>query len=246
MPDLTLTEPAMWAFTLVTATVAGFIRGFTGFAGPAIMVLVLVQVYSPVSILPKVVLIDLLSNLKLLPSTVREVDRRVIFIIIGTSLLALPIGMFVLVDTDPVIVKRFIAISAAVCSAIMLSGWRMSKQPALWTYVVMGLLSGIIFGITNTSLAMMVFLFAIPASAAVSRANAIHWVFTLMVSTTLGYILAGVLTWDAIWRSLLVGVVYLLAAIAGSALFRVTPERNFRKAVLWLLVVLSAVALVRS
>ena len=246
MTDLTLNQPAMWVIVLITAAVAGFIRGFTGFAGPAIMVLVLIQFYSPVSILPKVVLIDLLSNLKLLPSTVREVDRKVIFIIIATSMLGLPAGMVLLVDTDPLIVKRAIALLAAVSAIIMLIGWRLSKVPARWIYATVGFLSGIIFGLTTTSLLMMVFLFSIPVSAAVSRANAIHWVFTLMVSTTAGYALAGVLTWDAVWRSLIVGVLYLLAAVAGSALFRVTPERNFRQAVLWLLVVLSAIALGRS
>ncbi|MFT5175185.1 MAG: putative membrane protein YfcA [Gammaproteobacteria bacterium] len=246
MTDLTLNEPAMWVIVLITAAVAGFIRGFTGFAGPAIMVLVLIQFYSPISVLPKIILIDLLSNLKLLPSTVREVDRKVIFIIIATSLLGLPAGMYLLVDTDPLIVKRFIAILAAVSAIIMLIGWRLSTVPARWIYATVGFLSGIIFGLTTTSLLMMVFLFSIPAAAAVSRANAIHWVFTLMVCTTVGYALTGVLTWDAVWRSLLVGVLYLVAAVAGSALFRVTPERNFRQAVLWLLVLLSGIALARS
>lgn len=236
----------MWAIVLCTAAVAGFIRGFTGFGGPAIMVLVLVQFYSPISILPKIVIIDMLSNLKLLPSTVREVDRRVIATIVISSLLGLPVGMFALVDLDPVVVKRFIAVMAAGCSVVMLSGWRLSKVPTLWAYSIVGFVSGVVFGVTTIALMMMVFLFSIPTSAAVSRANAIHWVFLLMVCTTIGYALAGVLTWDAVWRSLLVGILYLLAAVAGSALFRVTKERNFRQVVLWFLVILSAIALIRT
>ena len=41
----------MWVAACLTALVAGFVRGFAGFGGPAIMSLVLVQFYAPASVL---------------------------------------------------------------------------------------------------------------------------------------------------------------------------------------------------
>ena len=94
MQTLSLTEPSMWLAALTTAAVAGFIRGFTGFGGPAVMILVLVQFYAPVSVLTKVAIIDAVANVKLLPNTVREVDRRVTTCLIISSLAGAPIGIY--------------------------------------------------------------------------------------------------------------------------------------------------------
>ena len=47
LPDLTLDEPRMIAFTGATAFVAGLVRGFSGFGGPALMALVLTQFLQP-------------------------------------------------------------------------------------------------------------------------------------------------------------------------------------------------------
>ena len=244
MPILTLDEPSMWLIVLATAVVAGFIRGFTGFGGPAIMILVLVQFYAPVSILTKVALVDVISNMKLVPNTAREVNRRVTLCMVLSSLAGAPIGIFALVEVDPVVIRRTIAIVAAFATIVMLTGWRLKTIPPLWVHAVVGFLGGIVVGATYIAIAVIVFLFASPASAAVSRANVVHWMFYVGAATLIGYVWTGVLSATDLWRSLLVGAVYLLGAVLGSSLFRSSSEQNFRKLVLWLLLGLSALALV--
>jgi uncharacterized membrane protein YfcA len=244
MPELTLDEPGMWAIAAVAAMVAGFVRGFSGFGGPAIMSLVLVQFYAPVSVLSKVILIDAFSFVKLLPSTAHEVDRRVTLTVIGTSLLGVPFGVYALLEFDPLVIKRTIAVVAALCSISMLAGWRFSVIPSLWVHAVAGFVSGVVMGATYIALVMIVFLFASPASAAVSRANTVYWGVVLTVVLIAAYALTGVIGWGDVWRSIPLGFAYLGATMAGSRVFRATRERDFRRYVLWLLLVLSAMGLV--
>ena len=52
MPDLTLDEPRMWVIAGLAAVLAGFVRGFSGFGGPAIMMRhILPNVLSPVLVI---------------------------------------------------------------------------------------------------------------------------------------------------------------------------------------------------
>ena len=101
LPDLTLDEPRMIAITGAAALVAGVVRGFSGFGGPALMTLVLTQFFSPLSVLTKVVIIDAVSYLLLVPSAFREFDRRFVAVVTTATLLGLPVGVYLLAVTDP-------------------------------------------------------------------------------------------------------------------------------------------------
>ncbi|MCB1740345.1 MAG: sulfite exporter TauE/SafE family protein [Gammaproteobacteria bacterium] len=244
MPALTLDQPWMWLITIAAALLAGFIRGFTGFGGPAIMTLILVQLYQPITVLPKVILIDAVSNLKLLPNTWREVDWPVTGVVVVSSLLGAPLGLYLLDTLDPLVAKRSIALVAAGSTAIVLLGWRLSRRPSLWAYAAVGLLTGIAMGATYIALMLVAFLLATPARPQTTRAITVYWACALGVALCIGHFLTGSLSLSDIWRSALVGIVYLLAAVLGSACFRRASERSFRQAVLWLLMILSGLALV--
>jgi uncharacterized membrane protein YfcA len=234
----------MWVIAALTAAAAGFVRGFTGFGGPAVMTLVLVQLYSPASVLATVVLADAASNVKLLPSTVREVDWRVTGIISVASLLGMPLGVHLLLVADPVLVRRAIALVVAASTVVMLLGWRLRRVPPLWAYALVAFVSGVILGATYIALVMIVFLFACPVPATTSRANTVYWAFILTVWLIGAYAFTGILDADGAWRALLLGMVYLAGTALGTAIFRTVSERDFRRVALWLLLFLAGVGLV--
>ena len=244
LPDLTLDEPRMIALTGVVALVAGMLRGFSGFAGPAVMAIVLTQFYSPLSVLTKVVIMDAMSYPLLVPSTVREFNRRVIAIVTLATLAGLPFGTYLLTETDPVVMKRAIAAAVASCVVVMLLGGRFRATPPIAVHVAVGLLAGVVLGATYIALVAMIFFFSLPASGAESRANAVFWGIILSCALITGHIALGNITVDDLWRSALLGIVYLAGAGAGVWCFRRTGEREFRRAVLWMLLGLAAIGLV--
>ena len=244
LPDLTLDEPRMIVLTGATALVAGVVRGFSGFGGPALMVLVLTQLYSPLSVLTKVMVIDTVSYLLLVPSAAREFNRRVIAIVTVATLAGLPVGTYLLIETDPVVMKRTIAGVAAVCVAAMLLGLRFRASPPVAVEVAVGLLAGVVLGATYIAFIAIIFFFSLPASGAESRANAVYWSSILSCVLIATHLALGNITVDDLWRAALVGIAYLVGTSAGVRWFRRAGERGFRQAVLWLLLGLAAIGLV--
>ena len=244
LPDLTLDEPEMIALAGAVAFAAGVVRGFSGFGGPAVMALVLTQFYSPLSVLTKVMVIDTVSFLLLLPNTAREFNRRVVATVTVASVIGLPIGVYLLTVTDPVIMKRAVAGAVAVCAAVMLFGNRLRASPPLMVQVAVGLLAGVVLGATYIALVVMIFFFSLPVSGAESRANAVFWGVVLAFLLISMHIALGHITMGDLWRAVLVGIPYLAGAGAGIWGFRRTGEREFRRAVIWLLLGLAAIGLV--
>ena len=236
----------MWIITALTAAAAGFVRGFTGFGGPAVMTLVLVQFYDPISVLPKVIVIDSVSNLKLLPSTRHEVHWPVAITLTIAILIAAPFGYFALRGMDSSVARYAIAIVAATSTLLLMAGWRFTRMPSLWLYAAVGLIGGFVFGATFIALLFVAFLLASPAPRAQTRANTVICAFVTGLALIVIHFIGGTLAGVDVLRSLLVGVVYLGGAVLGSTAFRATGERDFRRAVLWLLLGLSLASLVSS
>lgn len=244
LPDLTLDEPRMIALTATTALVAGVVRGFSGFGGPALMALVLIQFYSPLSVLTKVMIIDAVSYLLLVPSTVREFNRRVFALVTLATLAGLPFGTYLLLESDPLVMKRAVAAAVAACVVVMLLGRRFRAPPSVAVHVAVGVLAGVVLGATYIALVAMIFFFSLPASGAESRANAVFWGVVISAVLITTHVVLGNITAHDLWRATLVGVFYLAGTAAGVWCFRRTGERGFRRAVLWLLLGLAAVGLV--
>lgn len=242
MLELTLASSEMLLIAGGASLIAGFIRGFSGFGGPAILILILLQFYSPLSVLTKVMIIDLFVNVHLLPSTVREVRWKTAVPFTVASMVAIPGGLYALEVVDPVLMKRCIAIIAGVCVVLMMSGWRLRRPPAMAALIAVGVLTGIVFGATYLALLTSLFLLAGPDPAAVSRANIIVWGFVAGLMFIAGQVYLDNVGWAEAGRAAMLGVVYLVAGTLGARAFRKVGEVQFRRAVLWLLLFLSVVA----
>ena len=234
----------MIALTVAAALVAGAVRGFSGFGGPALMALLLTQFYSPLSVVTKVAIMDAMAFLLLVPSTAREFNRRVIAVVTLATLVGLPIGTYLLMQMDPVVMKRTIADVVAACVITMLFGGRFRVSPPVAVHIGVGLLAGVVLGATYIALVAVIFFFSLPASGAESRANNVFWGVVLALVFIATHMMLGNIAAEGLWRVILVGIVYLAGTAAGAWWFRRTEEHGFRRAVLWLLLGLAAVGLV--
>ena len=158
MPPLTFAELEMFLIAGAVALVAGVVRGFAGFGGGAIMILILTQFYDPTSVIARIVLIDMVANVRLLPTTLREVEWRTAGTVTVASCVAIPLGILVLLAVDPLIMKRGIAAVIAVSTLILLSGRRFEAAPTMPVLIGVGLLSGVILGATFIAIVFMIFI----------------------------------------------------------------------------------------
>jgi uncharacterized protein len=246
MQSLTLSfdDPSALTFVLATALIAGLVRGFSGFGGPAIMILVLSLFYAPASVIAKVLVMDMVASVHLLRGTFAQANwRNTLMMTLGT-VIAMPFGLWALYFVDPVVARRIVAIVVTVCTLAMFAGWRFSTIPSQVVWFGFGLLAGTIGGLTGIAMLGMVFLFAMPERATASRANAVAWLFAVSPFFLIAHAVGGTLTLDALWRAAAVGLVYTAGAHLGAKGFKRASEGFFRHAVGVLLVTLSAAALV--
>lgn len=243
MPPLTLAELEMFLIAGAAALVGGMIRGFVGFGGAVTMILILTHFFDPTSVVARVAIVDLIANVRLLPTTWREVEWRTAGIVTVATCVAIPLGVFALLAIDPVTMKKGIAGIAAVCALFLLAGKRVRTRATVAVLIGVGLVSGVVMGATYIALVFMIFVYALPMQATVSRATGIQWGFFTTLVLIAIFLFSGDLVWDDLWRAGLVGVVYLGSAWIGAHLFRRTDEALFRRIVLIFLLVLSLIGM---
>ena len=244
LPILSLDEPEMYAIACAAALFGGLIRGFVGFGGASTLVLVLTQFYDPTSVIARVAVIDLFANFRLLPTTWKEIEWRTAAPVTIATCLAMPLGIWVLIVADPVIMKRGIAAVVAVSTLALLSGRRFSAPATLPVLIGIGVVTGVILGASMVALTFMIFVYALPLTAAVSRATGILWGFFVSLAMIVIFMVTGDLTWIDLVRGGLVGLVFLGGAWVGSNVFRRVNEDLFRRIVLIFLLVLSIIGMV--
>jgi len=241
---LALEDPYALAIVAVTAVVAGFVRGFSGFGGPAIAILALSQLFSPVTVIAKVLVMDFAASLALQRAAVSHVEWRKVGVLSGATILGLPVGMMLLYALEPEIARRTVAGFIALSTVAMLAGLRFAREQGLVVWAIFGVLAGIVAGGTGIALLGMLFLFSMPSSAEVSRANALSWLFLVTPFVLAAHFIGGSLDFDALWRSLVMGLFYIGGALLGARQFKAVKEALFRRIVAFLLLGLALVALV--
>ncbi|MSP67800.1 MAG: sulfite exporter TauE/SafE family protein [Alphaproteobacteria bacterium] len=245
LPELSLTSAGPIAYACFAAFVAGFVRGFTGFGGAAVMSLILTLAYPPATVIPKVLLIDLAGNVPLLHSTVRLVEWRKTTISTIAGLVALPIGIYALLTLDAGIVKKFIAGVVAACAVAMLRGVRFKREPSDLTVALVGAVSGAVLGATYVAMVVMIFFLAAPGRVDVSRANGVFWLMVTNIVMAAAFVAMGAVAAADLPGLALVCLVYIGTTYLGARGFRLVRETTFRRLVLWILIALATVAMLR-
>ena len=222
MNAILLDDPLEILLVSLAALLAGFVRGFSGFGGPAVFLMLMLPFYSPLAIVPKIVVIDIVCNLHLLPTSIREVDMKTAWPWFVVSALAVPFGHLLLLVSDPEPMRQFISIVVAVAAIVMLAGWRFRTTPSLLISLLIAFVGGMLMGAFYIALIMMWFLFSLPNSAAVSRANAIFWAFATGTMLLISQIISGAFSTDALGATAIIALAYLIGAGLGAKLFRGT------------------------
>jgi uncharacterized protein len=232
------------ALTLVTAAAiagaAGVVRGITGFGGAMVMSPPLALLLGPRLAVPVVLLLESVVAAPMLLQTRALVQWRVIGAILLAACATVPLGALVLLATDPLIIRRAIAVTVIVFAMVLLRGWRYTGRPRLATSVGLGAISGGMLGATSIGgPPVILYLLSGPDPIETTRAN-----LTLYVAVTslVGIAMLwhhGVFDANAAWVSLWLGPAYYVGLLAGVRLFPHFTDTRFRQLTLVLLIAVS-------
>jgi len=170
-------EHLFLAVLLPVAFLGGFMRGFTGFGGP-LLVLPVMAIFQPAATAAASVLcMDIFANVQMLPSARLHWSARVLVPMSVGTLIGLPIGTYALVSLEPGVMRHAISLVVLLGAVALLLGWRYDRPIPTSGYGVIGLISATIMGATGIGVVTPLFLNAGTGSAAENRANIVAWVF---------------------------------------------------------------------
>ena len=226
------------------ATVAGFVRGFAGFAGPATATLLLAPFFVPTTLLPKIVLLDLFAY----PMLLRNLERRArwdvsVPMAISTVLL-IPVGVHTMQMAEPEMLKRGIGLACLCAIAVSLTGFRFRRMPPRWANLIAAMSLGFVLSATFIALPIMTYFLLLPLSPAVCRATALS--FSVMIMPfLLGWLAySGVLGFSYIVPVALASFAYFGMIYVGANVFARSQGRSYRGLVQMLLATLAIAAVV--
>ena len=236
-------EPGM-VFIALVAFGAGLIRGFTGFGGPAFILAILTLFFTPYSIVSKILVVDFIASVYLFKVVYQQVDWRATACMVLPTLVFMPLGHWLLIELDPVWMKRAMALIIATACVMMLAGFRY-KHPMTTAWLVFaGICSGIVFGGSYIALVAVVFILLGPYDKHQGRTLIISWSFFTVLGFALISVVSGTTGIDDVIAAAPGAATYLLGTWIGSHGFRKSSEKLFRRAAIATLLALSIVNMV--
>jgi len=224
------------AIAAVAAFLAGIIRGYGGFGTPLMMAPVFAILYGPYVMLALVSTLEIIVIAITLREGLRHWQMRTVLPLAFFTLIGIPIGLMVLDRIDPQTVRRLIAGMVLVAVAVLATGWRYpGPRPAAATAGV-GLLAGILTGITSIGgPPVIAYLLAGKDSIQVNRANLIVFFAFLTSGALAAFTLRGMLTWEVLARAVLLAPTLIMGLFLGTRMFYVTSPETFRRVALTML-----------
>lgn len=233
--------PERLALAVLVGAVAGVIRGITGFGGAMVMSPPLALLLGPLITVPVVLLLESVAAAPMLVQLRHLVRWRVIGPIIAMACLTVPLGTYVLVSADPLVMRRVIAAVVIVFSLLLLRGWRFAGKHRLATGLGLGAVSGTMVGATSMGgPPVILYLLAGPDPIDTTRANLTYFVGAISLAGVAVLTLNGVLGAQGLQLALLLAPGYYLGMVAGIRLFSRFNDTRFRRFTLFFMMAVAA------
>jgi len=240
-------DALIWVAVVAACTVAGVVRGFTGFGFPLIVVTATSLVVAPIEIVPIALLLDILAGVRMLPSVHREVDRKgVTFLVLG-AVPAIPVGAWLLASLHPETTRFAIGVIVLIAVIVIARGYRMTRPPGSPLLAGTGVAAGFLSGTMGMPGPPVILLYlSSPLPVATLRATSVaFFLFTDLVSLA-AMIWFAIVDETVLWRALVLVPVVEIAVLVGRRLYGVADPAYVKRAALVLLAILAVVAIGKS
>jgi len=230
---------------LAAALGAGIIHGFAGFGVGFVLVPVLAFVFGPVEAVAISSSASVVASLPLIPGAMRRMERSEVLPVLAPLLVAVPLGAYLLMVADPLIMRKAIGGLIILSGLLMLRGyrWRGRRTPSLG--VAVGVIGGAIGGSSNTGGAIVTaYMLSAEGDSAVKRAGILVIATATSAIGFLTLVLAGAVDLETLTLALILIVPNGAGILLGAWLFGSSGEEVYRRAALALLLIIGAAALI--
>ncbi|MFQ5623990.1 MAG: TSUP family transporter [Paracoccaceae bacterium] len=233
------TDGLIWLFA--GATLAGLVRGFSGFGNAMVYMPVAGAVLSPVWALTTMIVFDMIGPLPNARGALRDGHGRDVLRLGTGAVIALPAGVWALTRLEPDLFRWLVSLVALGLLALLATGWRYHGTLSRQMIYSIGALGGFLAGSTGLAGPPVIMLYmASRHGPAAIRANTLLFLLLADVLMLAVFGLNGLLEATPIVIGLMLALPYTLANMAGAVIFDPARERVYR-IVAYVLVAASAV-----
>lgn len=216
-------------------------RGFAGFGGGLLMAPLMTLLYPPAVVIPALLMLALLGDMRLLPEVRYDVMPRRVLSVTIPALFGIPVGIAALAMLDPEVVRRIVNVIVLGVAFVLWRGFTIARADRAAVLVPAGLLGGVLTGIGGLGGTPIALTFlSLQEAAATTRANLIGYFSLTNASAIVMMLIGGVLTGESLRLAALCAVPYFVMIHLGAGRFRGTSDASYRQIAL---VFLATVAL---
>ncbi|MPZ09780.1 MAG: TSUP family transporter [Kiloniellaceae bacterium] len=230
-------EAATWTYLAgerflwlaAAATLAGLVRGFSGFGAAMIFLPLAGIVIRPEVAVPLLFVADNLATLHITLPSLRRCCWAEILPLAAGATVTIPFGVALLVSIDPEAMRWGISLLILLAVAVLASGWRLQRTLPLAGTAAVGGLTGLAGGAASLYGPPLILFWLGGRSGAVQVRDNIYAIFGLLsVVAGIAQWLNGLLTLPVLREALTLLPVYVLGTLAGSRLFRGASDGLYR------------------
>lgn len=248
-PLLTFTELTLTQFWLLVAiaTLAGVVRGFSGFALSAIVMASAVTFLPPTQLIPICFCLELCASLLMARGGWQEADRGTVLGLVIGSAIGVPIGLLLVTNIPVETSKLIVLVLVIVLAVTQLAKVRIAFLATKAGLYVSGLAAGLATGLAAVG-GMVVALYVLSqdAPARKMRAALVLFLFASQATSIIYLIYFGVMTQTALSRAVVVALPCILGVFLGQRIFTPRFEPYYRPFCLTLLTGLAMAGLIRT
>ena len=222
---------------------SGLVRGFNGGAGANFITApVLALLIGPQKGVPIIILLNLISNIQVMPSALPDTNWRRMWPIGTAAIVMAPVGTFVLLAIEEDLMRRIVAGTSIFLSLTLLAGWRYRGPRGLSVRVGVGGLGGLVTGsVSMGGPPVFLYLLSGTGNAASQRADFLAFGMMVQLGAMVSYAISGLITLELVFLAGILFVPFTLACWAGMCLFAHASDAQFRNYTLWGIAILSLV-----
>jgi uncharacterized membrane protein YfcA len=221
---------AALALLATSAFVAAVARGFSGFGSALIFIPLASTAIRPQAAAPLLLIIDGVAAAALIPNAWRLADKRDVGTMSIGGLAGVPLGAWVLIKSDPLVIRWAIALFGTLLLGLLISGWRFRGTPTTAITVGVGGVAGLLSGAAQVGGPPIVaYWLSGSLSAETVRANIVLYFAISTVVSVMAYLAGGLLTTSVVGLALITGPIYGLGLFIGSRVFGFASEVTFRR-----------------
>jgi len=229
---------------IAIVTLAGLMRGITGFGGAMLMAPPLSMLIGPVPTVVTALILETAAALVMFPDAWPKIKKRILLYLTIPACFSVPIGGYLLVTLDPLIARKVIAAVVVVFSFGLLVGLRYTGPQRPLTSVALGGIVGVLLGATSVGAPpVILYLLSGPDPQVVTRANLTVFVTAISAIGLVMLVAAGAMTTALMLSAFLLCIPYLAATWLGGTLFGKLGDANVRRIALGFMLTMGLVSL---